>query len=120
MNRIGFSFLILGLGIAVAMPSPHAKADGTMEKFVLSTCKAEGQRCLKATAERAEGSQFKPIFVLRSLEVTMIDQSKSEKTVSVSERGYIDLENNRLVMDTKNGEKAFDLEKLSVTEWKLK
>lgn len=116
MNQFGLSLLI-SMGIAAAMPM-SAKASGTMEKFVLTTCKAEGQRCLKATADKAQGSQLKPIYVLRAVEVTMIDHG--EKTTSVSERGYIDLENRRLVVDTKHGEKAFDLDKLSVSEWKLK
>ncbi|MEQ1877043.1 MAG: hypothetical protein ABL958_10385 [Bdellovibrionia bacterium] len=120
MIRIVGSLLLIGLGIAVAMPTP-ASAESAIEKFALSTCKNEGRlRCLKATASKAEGGSLKPIYVLRNLEVTLVDSAKSEKTVTVSERGYLDFETNRLVLDTKNGEKVFNLSDLSVNEWKLK
>ena len=119
MNRAVVSLFLTSLGIAIAMPEA-VRAESTMEKFALSTCRNEGRRCLKATAEKAEGGSFTPIFALRSLKVTITDSEKKEKTESVSERGYIDFTTNRIVMDTLNGEKVFNLGDLSVNEWKLK
>ncbi len=96
------------------------RTDEAMKGFVLSKCAAKGQRCLKAEAAQAEAGHLRPIFALRPLKVTTENRVTGEKTETVAERGYIDFENNRIVMETKSGEKVYRLDDLSVDEWKMK
>lgn len=110
------SVILKTLGMAmIAMPlAPKAMADSTLKQIEIKNCAEKGSPCMKITAPTAQGGSVRPLYVLKDLTLE-IDGSKKE-TIQ-SPQGYIDFENNQVVLQNldKNGtltEQVFNLKTL--------
>ncbi|MFM6928038.1 MAG: hypothetical protein ACKOX6_06205 [Bdellovibrio sp.] len=102
-------FLILGLFFAGATASAQG-IESSMTGFKLETCSTP-QQCLTVTAKKTQGSQMKMLHTLTNPEVTIT--SSKLKTILQGDTGYIDIEENQIVLfkrsPTKIIETAIDL-----------
>ncbi len=72
--------------------------ESDIKGFELKTCNREKTRCLKAQSPLAQGSSFRPIFMMSQLDLTIEDHEKKKTTSWSHVKGYYDPEFNQLVL----------------------
>lgn len=72
--------------------------ESSMGGFTLNTCSENKTECLQVKAEKTQGSQLKPLHMLTRPEVTITSQKSAKTTVLHGDTGYIDLNENQLVL----------------------
>lgn len=93
-------FLQLGIIFAGALASAQG-IESSMSGFNLKACSKDHQQCLVIKAEKTQGSQMKMLHAFKNPEVT-ITSLKTAKTETLhGDTGYIDVEENQIVLYTK-------------------
>lgn len=104
-------FGTLSLGIIQAWARP---TEQSIKGFNLSTCDIKNSYCLTVKADSTTGSQFKMLHVFNHPEVILKSIDKDTKEIISADSGYIDLNENQLVLYKKDSkgkvvETAIDL-----------
>lgn len=98
--------LILHLGILLA--GAFATANGiesSLKGFNLKACSPDNVQCLVLTAEKTQGSQMKMLHSLTKPEVTITSKKTTKTEVIKGDSGYIDIEENQVVIYKKENGK---------------
>lgn len=125
-NPLKWGFVMVGSIALVAMlfsvnGSGFVVKGSSFRGFNLSQCRKDNSICLRVEAERADGSQFRQIFAFNKVKV-IIKKINSEARVIESPSGYIDYDNNQLVLTDrlKNLERVFNLTTLGEKIYKVR
>jgi len=79
--------------------SLSASAEMTMQNVQIKNCASKGNLCLTVKAPRAQVSSAKPLYFMKDVEVE-IAGSKGRIEKSVKPQGYLDLDNNQLILQS--------------------
>jgi hypothetical protein len=106
---------------AFAFFPQSVQAQGTLRGFVLNQCNRSNTKCLTARAKVAEGSQLKRLFALTDVKVKVLHKETQKIYVRTSKTGYVDFENNLLVLTPRhrNREYAYRLDTITLKMWKI-
>lgn len=94
------SFYILGL-----MPQDVFAAVTTQSqftKFELKNCTEKNKKCLKVDANKAESSQFLPLYSLNQIKIDLVEAGRTRKLEA--ETGYLDFAQDLIVLNMKSGQ----------------
>ena len=99
---------IIQFGIFFVGALASAKGlESSMNGFNLKTCSVDHTQCIEVHAGSTQGSQFKMLHTLSKPKVIITTPQKNE-TLS-GESGYIDLEENQLVIYQKQGQQLQEI-----------
>lgn len=110
------SYLIKILGMAtLAMPlALDASAEISLKNVQIQNCTPRGDQCVTVRAAKADVSAARSIYFMKDLEVEMNHpQGPFEK--SVKPQGYLDFENNQLVLQSTDKDGNFTEEVFNLT-----
>jgi hypothetical protein len=91
MKKMGFLLIMVS-----ALP---ALGEMSMTKVQIQNCTADGTACISIKSERAEVSALRPIYFLKSVDVE-IHRIKGTRESFKKSAGYLDLDNNQLILQT--------------------
>lgn len=94
------SFFIASLIIAETIQVSAHGIESSMGGFKLQTCSQSALQCVTITADRSEGSQFKQLHTLAKpvVVISFRDNPKKKDIVIQGDTGYIDVEENQIVV----------------------
>ena len=94
--------------------------ESKIQKFELKNCRTE-KKCLKLTADKAQSSQFLPLYVLKNIKMELQQAEKTKTFEALT--GYIDFNQDTVQLDLKNGDELLldlkTLEEKNFYKWKL-
>jgi hypothetical protein len=93
------SFYILGLMPQDVFASVNSQSLFT--KFELKNCTDKNKKCLKVEADKAESSQFIPVYSLNNINIQFIEAGRTRKIEA--ETGYLDFAQDLIVLNVKSG-----------------
>ncbi len=94
------SFYILGLLPQEVFAAVTSESRFT--KFELKNCTDKNIKCLKIEADKAESSQFLPVYSLNHIRIDLIENGKTKKIEAKT--GYLDLAQDLVVLNVKSGQ----------------
>jgi hypothetical protein len=103
---MGSYFLkILGM-VTLTMPlALEASAEMTVTNIQIQHCTSQGDLCIKVKSPKAKVSMVKPIYFMKDIEIEMgnpkgPDSQLTDKSSKTFVQGYLDLDNNQLVLQS--------------------
>ncbi len=94
------SFYILGL-----LPQDVfavITSESQFTKFELKHCTDKNKKCLKAEANKAESSQFLPVYSLNHINIEFVEAGRTR--LLNAETGYLDFAQDLIVLNIKSGQ----------------
>jgi hypothetical protein len=108
LQKNGIKF---GLAIQIILLGLKVSAESRLGTFKLKNCSANGKNCFVIEGERAEGSDFSPLYYFRNAQIQFQVQKKIKDHFQGAE-GYFDLAAGRVVftVNSTHQEQVFDLQ----------
>ncbi|MGZ3748921.1 MAG: hypothetical protein ACXWRE_15705 [Pseudobdellovibrionaceae bacterium] len=89
---------ILGM-VAFTMPlALEVSAEMTMTHVQIQNCASQGDSCIRVKAPKAQVSSVRPIYFMKDIEIEI--ESKKTTYQHTYSQGYLDFDNNQLVLQS--------------------
>lgn len=83
-------------GISLAYSAAAASSVATVHKMNLKNCSQN--KCIELTADKAESSQFNPLFALNDIVIEIHNKSNLKTKKIVGKTGYVDFNQDIIVI----------------------
>ncbi len=98
-------FIILSFYILGQLPQDVfavVTSESRFTKFELKNCTDKNKKCIKIEADKAESSQFLPVYSLNHIRIDLIKAGKTKKIEA--DTGYLDMSQDLVVLNIKSGQ----------------